>query len=208
MNTGYKTVATYDFRENPPKEGEEHPGYHVVLVNRRAYTLKDLAGDAERRSTLAESDMCHAVMDIACFLESHLPLGSVHIDGLGSFSLKVKGPKAAKPDENVGRAIEVSGIRFRPDASLLAALRSSVTFHRSSSSRTFARLPDDTSQVEMLRDHFSKERFILLRDLQGMLNCGRTKAAQVCKKLVDTGYLERKGTPYRPIYIAGPALTT
>lgn len=207
MSTTNKSIALYDFRENPPRQGAAHPGYHVTLANRHAYSLQDIAERTCAGTSLTEGDLCHAVMDICAFLRTHLAVSStIRIEGLGSFSLKIKGPMAARPDENVGREIEISGIRFTPDARLLKSLRANTTFHRTKQTHTFSKVPDEATQKALLRRYFSQNHFILLRDLTAMMNCGRTKAGQICTRLVEEGCLERKGTPYRPIYIAGPAL--
>lgn len=207
MNQTEKSVALYDFRENPPQEGEEHPGYHVVLANHHSYALKDIAEATCAGTSLTESDLYHAVMDICDFLKSRLATSNtIRVDGLGSFSLKIKGPRAAQPDEHVGRKIEISGIRFIPDARLLNSIRMGTTFHRTKRPHTFLSVPDETAQRDLLRQYFTKNHFILLRDLTMMMNCGRTKAGRICARLVEEGVLERRGTPRRPIYIAGPAL--
>lgn len=204
-----KNTAYYDYRQNPPRRGVENPGYHVELVGQQSEDLEAAMQYAEKVSSLSEGDVQAAVCAIVKYMEGNLHrLSHFTIDGLGSFSLQIKGPHIDDPTLNAGRDIRVSGIRFTPDRKLLNHIAGDITFHRTATPRPHRTSPTEEELAAALRSYFADPAhpYLRTRDLMSLARCRRTKACQIAQELKEKGWIADIGEPRSPLYVAGGQL--
>ena len=93
------------------------------LKSGNAEELMDLYGDV--RQSITGGTMVAALYTLRDTLVEIMSSGSsIHLPGLGTFALTLGGRVEEQGGKYVGRDVHVDGLRFTPDESLLAELRS------------------------------------------------------------------------------------
>lgn len=103
------------FRNNI-KRSSSYGKYFAKSVSRGETTLKDLAIEASKNSTLRESDVIAVITEVEEMLRYRLAEGqTVVLDGIGRFSLRVESEGVDNPgDFNIRKHIRRVICRFLP----------------------------------------------------------------------------------------------
>lgn len=202
-----KHIAYYDFVKNGDLQSIADTGYRVEIAGQQVKDSDQLAEYGQMATTFTEQDLKAAFSVLIGYLRSNLhSVRRLHIDGLGSFSLKLKAPRVTSPTENVGDKIRVSTISFRPDRKLVRRINNETTFHRTTAPRTVRSAVEGDALTARLQTYFATHRFIRTRDVASLAACGHTKALELISRLVEQGVIKNVGTRYQPLYEAGEQL--
>lgn len=202
-----KHIAYYDFVKNNDLPDVENTGYRVEIAGQQVKDTDQLAEMGQVATTFTEEDLKAAFSVMVSYLRNNLhSVRRLHIDGLGSFSLKLKAPRVTSPTENVGSKIRVASISFRPDTKLVRRINNETTFHRTTAPRTVRSAVEGEALTARLQTYFVTHRFIRTRDVASLAACGHTKALELIGKLVEQGVIKNVGTRRQPLYEAGEQL--
>lgn len=202
-----RNVAYYDFVKNNDLKGVADTGYRVEIASHQVKDSDQLAEYGQTATTFTETDLKAAFSLLVSYLRANLhSVRRLHIDGLGSFSLKLKAPRVMSPTENIGSKIRVASISFRPDRKLVRYIDNDTTFHRTTAPRTVRSAVEGEALVARLQTYFTSHRFIRTRDVASLAACGHTKALALIANLVEQGVIKNVGTPRQPLYEAGETL--
>lgn len=203
-----RKVAYYDFVKNNDLKGVTDTGYRVEIASQQVKDSDQLAEFGQVATTFTETDLKAAFSLLVSYLRTNLhSVRRLHIEGLGSFSLKIKAPRVTSPTVNIGDKIRVASISFRPDRKLVRDIANSTTFHRTKSPRTIRPVVEQEELVSRLKTYFAVHRFIRTRDVASLAACGHTKALSLIAALVERGVIKNVGTSRQPLYEAGDQLS-
>ena len=101
---------------NNIKRSSSYGKYFAKTVSQGEITIKDLAIEASRNSTLRKSDVIAVVTEIEEMLRYRLAEGqTVVLDGIGRFSLRVESDGVDNPNDfSIGKHIRRVICRFLP----------------------------------------------------------------------------------------------
>mgnify|MGYP001675839758 CR=1 FL=1 len=198
MSVNYKLLKNYS---TSAKNAE----YRAVIIENQKIGLRRIADDIEGTMSLTSADIVGAVAGLRNEIVHHLQSGnSVHLPGIGHFSLAVKGDVYEDPRTHRHRLrnAEVRTVKFRPDIEMLNTLQhtkfENVTYRHGTSSVPTAELTD-----KALDDLFSAKPFITVADLRDYLNLSSANAYRIAARLEAEGKLRDVGSRYRKAYVRG-----
>ena len=198
MSVNYKLLKNYS---TSAKKTE----YRAVIVENQKVGLRRIAKNIEGAMSLTSADIVGAVAGLRNEMVHHLQSGnSVHLPGIGHFSLAVKGDVYEDPRTHRHRLrnAEVRTVKFRPDIEMLDTLQhtkfENVTYRHGTSSVPTAELID-----KALDDLFSAKPFITVADLRDYLNLSSANAYRIAARLEAEGKLRDVGSRYRKTYVRG-----
>ena len=119
MSVNYKLLKNYS---TSAKNAE----YRAVIIENQKIGLRRIADDIEGTMSLTSADIVGAVAGLRNEIVHHLQSGnSVHLPGIGHFSLAVKGDVYEDPRTHHHRLrnAKVRTVKFRPDKEMMEALR-------------------------------------------------------------------------------------
>ena len=106
----------YDLYENPGKEVGDSPRLHAKVVTKNVVTTKNLRENITRKCTATPADVAAVLTAISDELYDALSDGySVHIDGLGYFSLSLSCNSEVGSGNMDNVDVWVRGIKFVPE---------------------------------------------------------------------------------------------
>ena len=162
------------------------------LKSGNAEELMDLYGDV--RQSITGGTMVAALYTLRDTLVEIMSSGSsIHLPGLGTFALTLGGRVEEQGGKYVGRDVHVDGLRFTPDESLLAELRSMEVDQTPLPVRPYV----DSSDLDAaLTDLFTRQDTITRSDLSHALGdiVSPHRLSDLLATLVKEGRLHREGT--------------
>ena len=124
----------------------------------------------------------------------------VHLEGWGSFTLRLEGGPVEDPEDIHAQSIQVAGINFRPDKAFVNACREG-DIKRDSNGFTASADCDLDAQLRVLADHFAEHREMTTRTFACRTGLVGKKAYNALANLVEKGYLLRLGKRAATHYI-------
>ena len=195
--------ALYDFFLTPQPKDSNKKRYHARLVVRDTMTLEDIAGIIESRSSLRKGDVIGSFIEFANVFKDELSNGnSIHIEGVGSFSIKAESTEDRSPKEMRAEHIRCAGVVFTPEKELLRKLKAS-TFEKVRETRRSQELSDieiDGKLAEFFKDH----DYITTRQLCALCGLRKATALRRLQKRVEEGRMTHPGYLRSPFYFPVP----
>lgn len=153
-------------------------------------------------STLKRGDIEATLLELREQMVRELSQGHrFYIPNVGYFSLSVKLDADGKAVEKVsGKDLRLHNINFRPEASLLHEVGSSVRFRRASVTSKSV-MYDEKQLLSLLMDYLSANHLITCRDMQRQFGLRETAARKWLKRFVEQGVIRREGARNAPVYI-------
>lgn len=178
-------VRLYENGPLSPRQLEEHIRNHTSLTPGALHGVLDTLGDC----------MAHALSEGTRF----------HLPGIGYFSLGVRldKPDDAADDKVRGNQIKVDGIKFRPEARLLARVKRNARFERARYS-TRSRQYTEAELLAKIKDYLATNSCITRRILEMEFKLRETAALKWLRHFTETGVLIKDGTSNAPIYLLNP----
>lgn len=125
---------------------------------------------------------------------------TVHLDGIGYFSLSLKcasdiNPRYIKDDD-----VQVRSIKFTPDKDLINRFRNVCLEREVDDAHHSAKL-DEEEMKQKLVEYFKTHAFLQRRDFEQLTGFNSSKSTRVIRELVKEGMLKNAGTKYQPVYV-------
>lgn len=177
-----------------------------VVVNPQTIPTRDIMEKASGECTLTTIDISAVVGSLARHLQLQLLEGNaVHIDGIGTFSLSLKFNDPTKPkDDYTARDVQVAGINFTPERSLLASVQQEAKFERHTALRSSAVSEDEA--VLALHEYFQSHESITKRGFQELLGLKYGRATKLLQTLKDQNKIEAVRMGQTNFYYPGSTL--
>ena len=191
----------FDLYENPEKEGASVPKLHAKVITKDVITTKNLRESINKKCTVAPADVAAVLTALSQEMCEALSNGySVHLDGLGHFSLGLKCSSDVNPKHVSASDIKVKNIRFTPEKEFSEKLKV-VTFERLvESSRHSDKLSYD-DVLERVEEYFQKKDFMRRPDFEKVTGFTKSKSLRTLRQLLEMKVISNVGTPRQPIYV-------
>lgn len=191
----------FDLYKNPEKEGVEVPKLHAKVITKDVITTKDLRDTINKKCTVAPADVAAVLTALSSEMFEALSNGySVHLEGLGHFSLSLRCAPDVNPKHVSTSDISVKGIRFLPDKELSEKFRT-VEFERLKDASRHSEKMELSEIMEKMDRYFTDNQFMRRQDFEKMTGFNKSKALRTLKGLVNDGVLKNVGTKQMPMYI-------
>lgn len=191
----------FDLYKNPEREGITIPEYHAKVLTKDVISTKDIRCSINKKCTVAPADVAAVLTALSGEMFEALSNGySVHLEGIGFFSLSLKCAPGVNPKHVSSSDISVRSIRFHPDKELSEKFKAVEFVHRKESSRH----SDDMGRSEILEElnsYFETNRFLRRCDFETLTGFNKSKALRTLKLLVEEGVFENAGTKQMPMYV-------
>lgn len=177
-----------------------------VVINPQNVPTSDIMKKTSSECTLTSIDISAVIGSLAHHLRLQLLQGNtVHIDGIGTFSLSLRFDDPAKANDDLtARDVEVAGINFTPDSTLLASVKSEAAFERISAHHSAEITEVDA--ILVLRKHFEDHQSISKRTFQTLLGLKYGRATKLLLALTEKQKLTVSQVGPTNIYHPGPTL--
>jgi len=185
------------------KKEQEAVRYRAVLESKGSLGTDEIAQAVEKSCSATHSDVLGVLNALADVAGQALSTGkSVHLDGLGVFSLSLTSSTITDYNTPVTRNLSVKRVAFRADRSLIKQVRESV-FRRSRSARTVCPDYSDEEILALLREQLAADPTepFTAADFVRFTQYNRNKACSTLKRLTAEGKLKRVGKPRNPVYL-------
>jgi len=200
MSVDYKLLKSYSKLPNKTE-------YRAVVVENQKIGLRRIADTIEQDMSLTSADIVAVEAALRDEIVRNLMLGnSVHLPGIGHFSLSVDGDVYEDPRTHHHRLrnAKVKTVKFRPDKEMIDSLRKTefvnVTYKHGSSD-----VPTEKEIDEAIEALLSKKPFITVADFRSHLNLSSTYAYRITAQLAKAGKLCDIGSGRSKIYVRGEA---
>lgn len=191
----------FDLYENPDKDGTSVPKLHAKVITKDVITTKNLCESINKKCTVAPADVAAVLTALSQEMSEALSNGySVHLDGLGHFSLGLKCSSDVNPKHVSASDIKVKNIRFTPEKDFSEKLKV-VTFERSVESSRHSDKLSYEEVFERLEDYFKKKDFMRRPDFERITGFTKSKSLRILKQLLETNVISNVGTTRQPIYV-------
>ena len=191
----------FDLYKNPEKEGVEVPKLHAKVITKDVITTRDLRDTINKKCTVAPADVAAVLTALSSEMFEALSNGySVHLEGLGHFSLSLRCAPDVNPKHVSTSDISVKGIRFLSDKELSEKFKT-VEFERLKDASRHSEKMELSEIMEKMDRYFTDNQFIRRQDFEKMTGFNKSKALRTLKALVNDGVLKNVGTKQMPMYI-------
>lgn len=191
----------FDLYKNPEKEGVEVPKLHAKVITKDVITTRDLRDTINKKCTVAPADVAAVLTALSSEMFEALSNGySVHLEGLGHFSLSLRCAPDVNPKHVSTSDISVKGIRFLPDKELSEKFKT-VEFERLKDASRHSEKMELSEIMEKMDRYFTDNQFMRRQDFEKMTGFNKSKALRTLKALVNDGVLKNVGTKQMPMYI-------
>lgn len=183
-------------------EGKGVSRDYVRIFDQKAMDDRELAEKIQSSCSLTVGDVLAAMATIRHYMEEELPRGNrFHIPDVGYFSLAVKArQKREDADPKVrGSDIAVRTIKFKPDASLLAAVKRDAKFEKAAFSSKSAAYSEDELE-QLVRAFLATNRCITRRDMEVEYKLRGAAARKWLALFTARGWLKKGGARNSPVY--------
>ena len=183
-------------------EGKGISRDYVRIFDHKAMSDRELAEKIQSSCSLTVGDVRAAMSTIRRYLEEELPRGNrFHIPDVGYFSLAVRANHKREDDDAKvrGSDIAVKTIRFKPDASLLTAVKRGAKFEKA----TFTSKSATYSEAELerlVRAFLADNPCITRRDMEVEYKLRGAAARKWLALFTERGWLKKGGAGNSPVY--------
>lgn len=191
----------YDLYENPGKEVGDSPRLHAKVVTKNVVTTKNLRENITRKCTATPADVAAVLTALSDELYNALSDGySVHIDGLGYFSLSLGCNSEAGSENKADVDVWVRGIKFVPEKELLEKFETANLQRVTDKSRHSEKMTDE-EVMKRLQGYFAENEYMQRKDFEKLTGFNLSKSSRYIKLLVDNGVLKNIASKFHPVYI-------
>lgn len=191
----------YDLYENPGNEGNGSQKLHAKVVTKDVITTKNLREYITMKCTATPADVVAVLTALSDELYNALSDGySVHIDGLGYFSLSLGCNSEAGSKNKADVDVWVRGIKFVPEKELLEKFETANLQRVTDKSRHSEKMTDE-EVMKRLQGYFAENEYMQRKDFEKLTGFNLSKSSRYIKLLVDNGVLKNIASKYHPVYI-------
>lgn len=163
---------------------------------------RELEEKISHNCTLTASDIRSVLAALNHVMTTELSAGRrLHLPGIGYFSLKVRSIKLADRKKMRGNHLYVSGILFRPEASVMSHMQGRVRFLRMEGTTRSHRYNAD-EMAKKVRSYLASHRFINRKIMEDEFGLRKSTALQWLKQLTELGILVKEGSRRSPVYMS------
>ena len=174
----------------------------IVPIKKEVTGIERICQHIQQATTLTTADILGTISALKTELVEELKSGNtVHLPGIGFFSLALKGDihEDPKTHRHHLRNVAVRKIRFRPDKDFYEAL-GEVYFANKTYKDGTPSLPMRQAVNAALKELFEEKPIITVNDLRRCLNLSTTYAYQLAAQLEREKKIINIGSRYRKIY--------
>ena len=174
---------------------------HAKVITKDVVTTREIREAIHKKCTASPADVAAVITALNDELYEKLSDGyTVHLDGIGYFSLSLKcapdiNPRYIKDDD-----VQVRSIKFTPDKDLINRFRNVCLEREVDDAHHSAKL-DEKEMKQKLVEYFKTHAFLQRRDFERITGFNSSKATRVIRELVKEGMLKNAGTKYHPVYV-------
>lgn len=191
----------YDLYENPGKEVGDSPRLHAKVVTKNVVTTKNLRENITRKCTATPADVAAVLTAISDELYDALSNGySVHIDGLGYFSLSLSCNSEVGSGNMDNVDVWVRGIKFVPEKVFVEKFETANLVRVKDESRHSEKITDE-EVMKRLETYFAKKQYMQRTDFEELTGFNLSKSSRYIKRLVDDGVLKNIASKFHPVYV-------
>lgn len=192
----------YEIHTINNSQGSGTARHFARIVEGSPMSAQQLECLIQDNSTLKKGDIEATLSELREQMVRELSQGHrFYIPNVGYFSLSVKLDADGKAVEKVsGSDLRLHNINFRPEASLLHEVGSSVRFRRASVTSKSV-VYDEQQLLTLLTDYLSANYVITCREMQRQFGLRETAARKWLKHFVEIGVIRKEGARNAPVYI-------
>ena len=204
INPYYKRKAmtvNYKLLRTSGKLAKRTP-LRIVSIKKDVTGIERICQHIQQATTLTTADILGTISALKTELVEELKSGNtVHLPGIGFFSLALKGDihEDPKTHRHQLRNVAVRKIRFRPDKDFHEALGKMIFENKTYKDGT-STLPIKSAVNAALQELFEESPIITVNDLRRRLNLSTTYAYQLTAQLEREKKIINIGSRYRKIY--------
>lgn len=175
---------------------------YVRLVQHEPMDEKQLQARIQDRCSLTKGDVAAVLAELHDIAVSELAGGHrVFIPGIGYFSLSasLEMPEDRSGKKITGREVRITGINFRPEATLMQEVQSDVSFVRSRFTTQSVQYREETL-LERIKDYLQTNRYLTVSIMRTQFGLTRYATDKWLRLFCDRGILVKDGTRHSPIY--------
>ena len=184
---------------------EKRKALRIVPIKKDVTDIERICQHIQQTTTLTTADILGTISALKTELAEELKSGNtVHLPGIGFFSLALKGDMYEDPKTHRHhlRNVAVRKIRFRPDKDFYEAL-GEVDFANKTYKDGTPSLPMRPAVNAALKELFEEKPIITVNDLRRRLNLSTTYAYQLTAQLEREKKIINIGSRYRKMYKKG-----
>ena len=194
----------YDLFVNPRAYADGQPTLHPRPIGRQKLATKDIVKEMYSGDSARQGEVNAIIANFLDKVTERLCGGdSIHIPGLGTLRITLKGPKGVTSANAIrSEHIKLGGISLNPDRKLMREMDNAIHFVRSQADNHSAKL-DMMPLIDIMADFFSTTRYNSLtsKDLMSAYRVKRAKAQQLIDMAVQDGLLlNMSHQPKSPLY--------
>ena len=177
----------------------------IIPIKKDVTGIERICQHIQQTTTLTTADILGTIAALKTELAEELKSGNtVHLPGIGFFSLALKGDihEDPKTHRHHLRNVAVRKIRFRPDKDFHEAL-GKMDFENKTYKDGTSTLPIKSDVNAALKELFEESPIITVNDLRRRLNLSTTYAYQLTAQLEHEKTIINIGSRYRKIYKKG-----
>lgn len=174
----------------------------IVPIKKDVTGIERICQHIQQATTLTTADILGTISALKTELVEELKSGNtVHLPGIGFFSLALKGDMYEDPKtyRHHLRNVAVRKIRFRPDKDFHEAL-GKMDFENKTYKDGTSTLPIKSAVNAALKELFEESPIITVNDLRRRLNLSTTYAYQLTAQLEREKKIINIGSRYRKMY--------
>ncbi|MCR5821242.1 MAG: HU family DNA-binding protein [Bacteroidaceae bacterium] len=187
-----------------PKGSKEQRNAHIRPVTSGVIGTQQVCEEIAYKCTLTKPDIVAVLTALSEVLQSQLSQNhSVHLDGLGTFSLSLKGKVEADKKRKQLRVKNprVRSVLFKSEGQLV----DSFADEDFKEGTYLPNKPIDEAVVqEKLTTYFSQHRSLRYSELRNLLVLNEYDTRNLLKRLVEKGSLKREGRGGATVYLPVP----
>ncbi len=181
---------------------EKRKALRIVPIKKDVTGIERICQHIQQATTLTTADILGTISALKTELVEELKSGNtVHLPGIGFFSLALKGDmyEDQKTHRYHLRNVAVRKIRFRPDKDFYEAL-GEVDFANKTYKDGTPSLPMRQAVNAALKELFEEKPIITVNDLRRRLNLSTTYAYQLVAQLEHEKKIINIGSRYRKMF--------
>ncbi len=197
-------AINYDFYKSSGIFATEEQ-WHARIVENGTTETAEVMEHIERCTALTVSDLKGAIDALAGEIADNLAEGrSVHIDGIGHFSLSIDGDVVRTEEGELRlKHAAVRTVNFRPEAALMRRLSGATFTVKRHRGRRSAEV-DEATLPTTLAALCEEKGYFTTRAFRQTLGLTRTTAYRWLNHLCDEGVIENIGSPRFALYRLKP----
>ncbi len=192
----------YDIYTLANSQGTGENRQYVRLVQHEPMTAKQLEATIQQRCSLTKGDVAAVLSELHDLCVQAFSEGRrFYIPEIGYFSLSagLEMPED-NPDKKItGKEVRITGINFRPEASILKEVNQNVHFVRSKYTNQSTQYTEE-KLLAKIKEYLQENRYITCRIMRILFGLTQYTAQKWLNHFCDKGIMVKDGTPRSPIY--------